>query len=70
MGRLSKGMFFSLASLAGALALMVPAVKRYGVAGGIVAFFAGAIISGLVASYIGIDVGGGCTRYSHFASDC
>lgn len=59
-----------LAGLAGTLGIMSIGIKLWGVGGGFAGFFLGAILTGLVAAGTGIELGGGCVRYSHYASDC
>lgn len=52
-------------------AIMAIGVKCWGVGGGFAGFFAGAILTGLLATQVGVDLGGdGCTRYSSYADDC
>ncbi len=46
-------------------------IRRWGVGGGFAGFFVGAILTGIIASQIGVDLGGdGCTRYSSYADNC
>ena len=46
-------------------------IRRWGVGGGFAGFFVGAILTGLLATQIGVDLGGdGCTRYSNYPDDC
>lgn len=51
--------------------IMAFGVKRWGVGGGFAGFFVGAILTGLLATQMGVDLGGdGCTRYSSYADNC
>ncbi len=53
------------------LAIMSIGVKCWGVGGGFAGFLVGAILTGLLASQVGVDLGGdGCTRYSSYADSC
>lgn len=51
--------------------IMAVGVKLWGVGGGFAGFFIGAILTGLLATQMGVDLGGdGCTRYSSYADNC
>lgn len=51
--------------------IMAIGVKRWGVGGGFAGFFVGAILTGLLATQMGVNLGGdGCTRYSSYADNC
>jgi uncharacterized transporter YbjL len=54
------------------LALIWAGIKIKGFAGGITGFLAGAVLTGLLATQAGVDLGDGvsCRRYSSFADDC
>lgn len=47
-------------------------MKIKGVAGGVAGFVVGAVLTGLIATQAGVDLGAGagCSRYSSFADDC
>lgn len=50
---------------------MTLGIKRWGVGGGFAGFFVGAIMTGVLATQIGVDLGGeGCTQYGIRADSC
>lgn len=60
-----------IAGIALTLGLMWAGMKVFGLGGGFVGFFLGAILTGVIAAQSGVELGhDGCTRYSSYANDC
>lgn len=62
---------FLLVSIAATFGIMALGMKFFGLGGGVAGFVVGAVMTGVVAMNVGIDMGGaGCERYSSTAQDC
>ena len=62
---------YLIASIAVTLGVMALGMKLFGLGGGFAGFFIGAIMSGVIAANIGVEMdGAGCQRYSSIAQDC
>lgn len=60
-----------LAGIGLTLGLMWASIKMFGLGGGFLGFFLGAILTGIIAAQSGVELGhDGCTRYSSYADDC
>ena len=59
-----------LAMMVITIGIMWVGMRLWGVGGGFAGFFVGAILAGVVFSFVGIEVPDGCSRYSSIADDC
>lgn len=59
-----------LACMAIAIGIMWVGIKMRGMIGGVVGFFVGAALAGLVFSSAGVSAPDSCSRYSSIADDC
>lgn len=62
---------FLLVSVAATFGIMALGMKFFGLGGGLAGFLVGAVMTGVVAVNVGVEMdGAGCQRYSSTAQDC